>query len=120
MYLFVIGFCDLLTKFYVQQKIRIAPKQLIYARFDVLTTFLIRFSDLLNLFSCFDLKYDFLKYVMVPMEHPARHSASRSGEAEFARRAGRPRYFQLSTVGRRRTPVKMGTNSPVFQSVTAY
>lgn len=53
MYLSVIGFCDLLIKFYVglQQKIWIAPKQLIYARFDVFTTFLVRFSDLLNLFS---------------------------------------------------------------------
>lgn len=47
-------------------------------------------------------------------------SQQRAQEAELARRAGRPRYFQLSTVGRRRTPVKMGTNSPVFQSVTAY
>lgn len=47
-------------------------------------------------------------------------SQQRAQETELARRAGRPRYFQLSTVGRRRTPVKMGTNSPVFQSVTAY
>lgn len=38
------------------------------------------------------------------------------GAAGIARYAGRPRYFQLSTVGRRRTLVKMGTNSPVFQS----